>query len=154
MVNRLKTVLTTPIPSWVIPICIIGLMVLWIVQGTIQRAEMAAEWKTTDRLPIKSLDSFRQSWSSYDHDTQNAFLESNLRLIHISREAGIVHYPDFSIAMSDLANIKAMRGEYDTAIRLYEEANKNLTKYLGPQHPDVVQIEHNILLVQEIHELP
>ena len=103
--NRWRAVLTKPIPSWVIPLGMVVLVVFWLVQGAMRRAEIVAEWETEDRSPIESLNSFREWWSLCDHDTQNAFLESNVRLVQISRDAGISHHPNVSSAVIDLANI-------------------------------------------------
>ena len=77
-----------------------------------------------------------------------------MRLVQISREAGIAHSPVFSEAVSALANIRVLRGEYDVAMPLYDEARKNLTKHLEPEHPDVIQIKKNISLAQELQGYP
>ena len=152
--NRWCAVLTKPIPFWVIALCVVVLVVFTLVQGARRRAEMETKWRAEDRWPIESLDSCRKLWPLYDRDTQNALLESCVRLVQISREAGIVHYPAFSEAVSALANIRVLRGEYDVAMPLYDEARKNLTKHLEPEHPDVIQIKKNISLAQELQGCP
>ena len=154
MENRWCAVLTKPIPFWVIAICVVVLVVFTLVQSGRRRAEMETKWSAEKRQPIESLDSFRKRWFLYDRDTQNALLESSVRLVQISREAGIAHSPVFSEAVSALANIRVLRGEYDVAMPLYDEARKNLTKNLEPEHPDVIQIKNNISLAQELQGLP
>jgi len=83
----------------------------------------------------------------YDRNTQNALLKSCARSVQINRKSGITHYPAFSEAVSSLANIRVLRGEYD-------EARKNLTKHLEPEHPDVIQIKKIIVRAQELQGLP
>lgn len=115
---------------------------------------MATRWNAEDRRPIESLESCRKLWSLCDRDTQNALLKSSDRFVQLSREAKITYDPEFSAGVNELANIRVLRGEYDVAMPLYEEVWKNLIKHLEPEHPDVIQIEHNIAQARALRDRP
>ena len=152
--NRWQAVLTKKIPSWMIGLCVAILFAFALAQGARRRSEIATEWNAEDRRPIESLDSCRELWSLLDPDTQSSLLKSRERFVQISREARITYYPEFSAAMNEIANMKVMQGEYDVAMPLYEEARKNLKKYLKPEHPDAIQIEKNIAQARTLRDRP